>query len=75
MNRKLRISLKKGESFEGSVPLAGGLSFVDGHAEIKRGLDPRTTPPIHQGSVFIGGASPNNRDFVWLQDRATRMKR
>ena len=53
---------------------AGGLSFVDGHADIHRWRDPRTTPPIHQDTVLKGGASPNNRDIVWLQERATRMK-
>jgi prepilin-type N-terminal cleavage/methylation domain-containing protein/prepilin-type processing-associated H-X9-DG protein len=55
---------------------AGGLSFVDGHAEIKRWRDPRTTPPLQgdgwwetQGAI----ASPNNPDIVWLQERATRL--
>ncbi len=50
---------------------AGGLSFVDGHAEIKRWLDARTTPPL---SRITSGpmSSPNNRDIVWLQERATR---
>ncbi len=56
---------------------AAGFSFADGHAEIKRWLDPRTTPPM--ASMVIGdpGAqpdvpSPNNRDVGWLQDHATR---
>jgi len=50
---------------------AGGLSFVDGHAEIKRWLDSRTTPPL---SAITPGpvASPRNRDIMWLQERATR---
>jgi len=50
---------------------ACGLSFVDGHSEIKRWLDPRTKPPLETltpGPV----ASPRNRDIVWLQERATR---
>jgi prepilin-type N-terminal cleavage/methylation domain-containing protein/prepilin-type processing-associated H-X9-DG protein len=56
---------------------AGGLSFVDGHAEIHRWRDPRTTPPIQPDSPMGGGfrPSPNNRDIVWLQERATRIKR
>ena len=50
---------------------AGGLSFVDGHAEIKRWRDARTTPPL---STLTPGpiASPRNQDIVWLQERATR---
>lgn len=50
---------------------AGGLSFVDGHAEIKRWFDSRTTPPL---SAITPGpvASPRNRDIIWLQERATR---
>ncbi len=56
--------------------LAGGLSFVDGHAEIKRWRDARTTPPLRTDSAWLYNAgttkSPNNQDIVWLQDRATR---
>lgn len=58
---------------------AGGLSFVDGHAEIKRWLDPRTTPPIRKDSSWLNAAattpSPNNPDIRWLQERATRQIR
>jgi prepilin-type N-terminal cleavage/methylation domain-containing protein/prepilin-type processing-associated H-X9-DG protein len=55
---------------------AGGLSFADGHAEIKRWRDPRTTPPVHSGSTWLwqGALSPNNPDIAWLQDHATRPK-
>ncbi len=50
---------------------AGGLSFADGHAEIKRWLDGRTTPPLEQ--LTRGPApSPRNVDISWLQQRATR---
>jgi prepilin-type N-terminal cleavage/methylation domain-containing protein len=50
---------------------AGGLSFADGHAEIKRWLDPRTTPPL--SDVADGPLpSPYNADLLWLQARATR---
>ncbi len=50
---------------------ACGLSFVDGHAEIKRWLDPRTMPPLEQLTPGPS-ASPRNVDIMWLQDRATR---
>jgi prepilin-type processing-associated H-X9-DG protein len=47
---------------------AGGLSFVDGHAEIKRWLDPRTAPPIRKDSTWLVTAgnipSPNNPDIA-----------
>ena len=52
---------------------AGGLSFCDGHSEIKRWIDPRTMPPIIRGGLIPDVvASPRNRDIVWLQERATR---
>jgi prepilin-type N-terminal cleavage/methylation domain-containing protein/prepilin-type processing-associated H-X9-DG protein len=54
---------------------AGGLSFADGHSEIRRWLDGRTTPPLVQsGDVPDEVPSPNNRDVVWLQEHATRKK-
>ena len=57
---------------------AGGLSFVDGHAEIKRWLDARTTPPLPKDSNALVAQgwipSPNNQDMIWLQERATRMQ-
>jgi prepilin-type N-terminal cleavage/methylation domain-containing protein len=54
---------------------AGGLSFVDGHAEIKRWRDDRTMPPlVRDGLVHDQGASANNPDIQWLQERATRPK-
>jgi prepilin-type N-terminal cleavage/methylation domain-containing protein/prepilin-type processing-associated H-X9-DG protein len=54
---------------------AGGISFADGHAEIKRWLDPRTTPPITKGSRPLNiVASPNNRDIAWIQERTTVLK-
>ena len=55
---------------------AGGLSFTDGHAEIKRWVDQRTTPPIRKDSnallTFAPVSSANNKDITWLQERATR---
>ena len=55
---------------------AGGLSFTDGHSEIRRWRDPRTMPPLRTGQdwVVISAPipSPNNADLIWLQQRATR---
>jgi len=52
---------------------AGGLSFADGHSELKRWQDDRTMPPlVSEGSVQDIAASPNNQDIIWLQARATR---
>ena len=52
---------------------AGGLSFADGHSEIKRWLDGRTTRPlIINGTLENNVASPNNRDIIWLQEHSTR---
>jgi len=53
---------------------AGGLSFADGHSEIRRWKDARTMPPVRQGGNFFPGPvpQPDNRDIIWLQERATR---
>ena len=50
---------------------AGGLTFADGHAEIHRWLDPRTTPPFKKGTKKEFTAMKDNRDLAWLQDHAT----
>ncbi|MCB1126355.1 MAG: type II secretion system protein [Verrucomicrobiae bacterium] len=56
--------------------LAGGVSFADGHAEIHRWVDPRTTPPIPPNTQNVGIVpSPDNRDIMWLQEHATRRVR
>jgi len=52
---------------------AGGFSFVDGHAEVRKWVDARTTPPINR-SLQLNVPQPNNLDIVWMQDRATRLK-
>jgi hypothetical protein len=50
---------------------AASFSFADGHGEIKRWTDPRTTPAY---GIALGGsgASPNNPDVYWIQDHSTR---
>jgi len=51
---------------------AGGVTFADGHSEIKRWLDPRTKPRIKPGqNLPLTASSPNNRDVIWLQERST----
>jgi prepilin-type N-terminal cleavage/methylation domain-containing protein/prepilin-type processing-associated H-X9-DG protein len=52
---------------------SGGVSFVDGHSEIHKWRDPRTTPPV--GKLFgLNISSPNNQDVYWLMERSTRKK-
>ena len=50
---------------------AAGLSFADGHAEIKKWLDPRTIVKVKFVLMPLNVASANNRDMVWLSDRTT----
>jgi prepilin-type N-terminal cleavage/methylation domain-containing protein len=52
---------------------AGGLSFADGHSEIRRWVDERTTPALRRNMPLpLNQPSPNNRDVLWLQERSTR---
>ncbi|HTI69977.1 MAG TPA: type II secretion system protein [Candidatus Limnocylindria bacterium] len=51
---------------------AGGLSFADGHSEIRRWIDGRTVPPLFPSGAPTKTNSPNNKDVAWLQDHATR---
>ncbi len=54
---------------------ACGFSFCDGHAEIKKWLDPRTTPPLQLGIYNISTwPVPHDVDVAWLQDHTTRPK-
>jgi prepilin-type N-terminal cleavage/methylation domain-containing protein/prepilin-type processing-associated H-X9-DG protein len=54
---------------------AGGFSFADGHSEIKKWKDPRTTPRLKKNTLLpLNVASANNKDVVWLQERSTRLK-
>jgi len=46
---------------------AGTLSFADGHVEMHRWTDPRTSSSYG----FGGGPSPNNLDIDWLQSKTT----
>ncbi|MCD6340289.1 MAG: DUF1559 domain-containing protein [Verrucomicrobia bacterium] len=52
---------------------AAGFAFADGHSEIHRWVDPRTTPPVEKGkSLQLNVPQPNNPDVLWLQDHCTR---
>jgi prepilin-type processing-associated H-X9-DG protein len=52
-----------------------GFSFADGHSEIKKWKDPRTTsgPMVttYKYSFQYGTLQPNNQDIYWIQDRTT----
>ena len=51
---------------------AAGITFADGHAEIKKWLDSRTKPPVrYNNTLQLNVQSPNNRDMIWLSDRTT----
>ena len=55
---------------------ACGLSYADGHSEIKKWLDPRTAPRVvySTSNPDMGSAvQPNNPDVVWLWERTTRL--
>ena len=54
---------------------AAGILFADGHAEIKKWLDPRTTPPLNRnGVITLDVLSANNPDVAWLQERSSSHK-
>lgn len=49
---------------------AGGLSFADGHSEIKKWRDSRTMPPANK--AILNTPSADNVDAFWLMERTTR---
>jgi prepilin-type N-terminal cleavage/methylation domain-containing protein/prepilin-type processing-associated H-X9-DG protein len=56
---------------------AGGFSFADGHAEIKKWRDERTMPPIQKGGSWNANQyvpSAHNQDILWMQERSTRRR-
>jgi len=54
---------------------AAGILFADGHAEIKRWTDTRTTPPLNPNSLIpLNVPSPNNPDVAWIQERSSSHK-
>ncbi len=52
------------------------ISLADGHIELHRWTDSRTTPPAMPNGYTLNTspASPNNADIAWLQDHSTRPK-
>jgi prepilin-type N-terminal cleavage/methylation domain-containing protein/prepilin-type processing-associated H-X9-DG protein len=50
---------------------AGGVAFVDGHSEIHKWKDSRTTPPIGRVTA-LNVPSPNNLDVYWIMEHSTR---
>jgi len=54
---------------------AAGFSFADGHSEMKRWLDPGTTPPLTiPGPPVFAVNQPGNPDIFWIQDHSSRPK-
>ena len=54
---------------------ACGFSFADGHSEIHKWLDARTTPALlPEGLINDNYVSPYNKDITWLQEHSTRKK-
>jgi len=57
---------------------ACGFSFADGHSEIKKWRDDRTTPPLKKQALTFDGSteipSPRNPDVAWLQEHTTALK-
>jgi len=58
---------------------AAGFSFADGHSEIHKWLDGRTTPPVQfetadDTTTYANYAVPYDVDVAWLQDHTTRPK-
>jgi prepilin-type processing-associated H-X9-DG protein len=49
---------------------ACGFAFADGHSEIHKWRDPRTTPPLRSG-LPLNIASPNNLDVFWMQQHCS----
>jgi prepilin-type N-terminal cleavage/methylation domain-containing protein/prepilin-type processing-associated H-X9-DG protein len=51
---------------------SAGLSFADGHSELRHWRDPRTMPPLTPGHrIPLNVSSPNNEDLAWLQERSS----
>jgi prepilin-type N-terminal cleavage/methylation domain-containing protein/prepilin-type processing-associated H-X9-DG protein len=51
---------------------AAGLTYADGHAEIKKWVDSRTKPPArYNNNLALNVPSPNNKDMIWLAERTS----
>jgi prepilin-type processing-associated H-X9-DG protein len=50
--------------------LAAGYSFADGHSEIHRFKDGRTTPPLSPNDIPLNVNIPNDLDVLWMAQHA-----
>ena len=51
---------------------AANFSFADGHAEIKKWQDGRTTPGLKKGTpLSLGQKADGSRDVAWMQERSS----
>src|SRR6266540_1500252 len=50
---------------------AAGISFADGHAEIRKWRDGRTVEPVKFYDMRLNVPSPNNQDMIWLAERTS----
>jgi len=50
---------------------AATMTFADGHAALKKWLDPRTSPPLIHGTRVQQQYCPNSPDVMWLQSHTT----
>ena len=54
---------------------AAGLNFADGHSEIRKWQDPRTTPVLKPGELLeLHILSPGNQDVKWLQEHSSAVR-
>jgi prepilin-type N-terminal cleavage/methylation domain-containing protein/prepilin-type processing-associated H-X9-DG protein len=50
---------------------AAGYSFADGHSEIHKFLDPRTTPVLKSGQLLpLNQNLPGDKDLLWMAQKA-----
>jgi len=55
---------------------AAGISFADGHAEIRKWVDARTKPAVrYNNALALNVSSPNNLDMIWLAQRTSGRNR
>ena len=51
---------------------AAGVAFADGHAQVRKWVDPRTNPPLNPGTpVLKSQFCPNSPDMKWFHDHTT----
>jgi hypothetical protein len=53
---------------------AGGLTFADGHAEIRTWHDPRATPALKRILLDYFVGPPYNVDMMWMRERTSSQK-